>query len=441
MRLIVKMMKRTLYTALICAPLILTGCSQKDKIQLEGDREFVFLNRDALRVDPDAQKIKVSLPPAVVNDSWNQASGSADHAIDPVALGVHPKQVWQTTIGGGSDQERRLINGPVAAEDKVFAMEVEGRVTAMSLENGEILWEQDTSPEHGMTQPISGGLCYDAGALYVTTAGAEVLKLDVKDGSILWRTSVSAPVRSAPTVVDGRVYVVSVNNQLEVFRTEDGSILWSHNGITESAGLLGGAKVAVQSGTVVVPYTSGEVFALRSDTGYPLWSETLSVFNRVDSVSSLAHIKARPVIDQGFVVLMSHAGRITALRLRDGKSVWSKDVGGTRTPAVSGGFIFFLTNDQDLACMTLKEGRIVWIKSLPQPLREEKATTTLWAGPILAEGRLVLGGSNGDALFISPEDGHVIEKITLPAGTLLSPIIVKNTLLFMLEDGSVAAFR
>lgn len=435
-------MKQNLFLALLVAsPFFLQGCSQKDKVHLEGKRELVFLNHDLLKVDPESAKVKVSLREAVVNDTWNQASGSADHAIDPVLLTDHPKQVWQTSVGGGTTQERRLINGPIAAEDKVFAMDVDGRVTALSLKTGEILWEQDTAPEHGMTQPISGGLCYDAGFVYATTAGAEILKLDAKEGSIKWRSAVSAPVRSAPTVVDGHLYVVSINNQLEVFKIEDGTPVWTHSGITEAAGLLGGAKVAVQGGTVVVPYTSGEVFALRSDNGYTLWNEMLSVFNRVDSVSSLAHIKARPVIDQGLVVLLSHAGRITALQLRDGRSVWSKDVGGTRTPAVSGGFIFFVTNDQDLVCMTLKEGRIVWIKSLPQAPAGEKAATTLWAGPILANNRLVLGGSNGDAVFVSPEDGRILETLKLPAGTLLSPIIVKETLIFMLEDGSVVAFH
>lgn len=435
-------MKRNLLLALLMAsPFLLSGCGQKDKVHLEGKRELVFLNHDLLKVDPEASKIKVTLPEATVNDAWNQASGSADHAVDPVLLGESPKQVWQTSIGSGTTQERRLINGPIAAEDKVFAMDVEGHVSALSLSTGEVLWEQDTAPEHGMTQPISGGLCYDDGFLYATTAGAEILKLNAKDGSIKWRSPVSAPVRSAPTVVDGRAYVVSINNQLEVFKTENGDPIWTHSGITEAAGLLGGAKVAVQGGTVIVPYTSGEVFALRADNGYALWNEMLSVFNRVDSVSSLAHIKARPVIDQGLVVLMSHAGRITALQLRDGRSAWSKDVGGIRTPAVSGGFIFFVTNDQDLVCMTLKDGRIVWIKQLPQAPEGEKAPTTLWSGPVLANNRLVLGGSNGIAILVSPEDGRILETLKLPEGTLLSPILVKETLIFMLEDASVVAFR
>jgi outer membrane protein assembly factor BamB len=425
----------------ILAPIALFGCGQKDKIHLEGERESVFLNADLIKVDAGAEKTSISLPAPILNDAWDQASGSADHAVDPVQLKDRPVLLWETSIGGGSGQEKRLINAPVAAEDKVFAMDVEGRVSALNLNSGALIWEMDSSPAHGMTQPISGGLCYHEGSLYVTTAGAELIKLDAKTGAVLWKATVSAPVRASPTVIDGRIFVVSINNQLEVFSEDSGTILWSHHGITEAAGLLGGAKVAVQGGAVVVPYTSGEVFALRADTGYPLWNEMLSVFNRVDSVSSLAHIKARPVIDQGLVVLMSHAGRITALQLRDGKALWSKDVGGTRTPAVSGGFIFFVTNDQDLVCMTLKEGRILWIKQLPQYKKEEKLSNVLWAGPILAGNRLVLSGSNGDAIFVSTQDGQVMETLKLPSGTLLSPIIVKETLIFMLEDGTVVAYR
>ena len=49
--------------------------------------------------------------------------------------------------------------------------------------------------------------------------------------------------------------------------TDDGRKLWSHNGIPETAGLLGGASPAVEGEIVVVAYSSGELFALRVENG------------------------------------------------------------------------------------------------------------------------------------------------------------------------------
>src|SRR5690606_16073309 len=160
---------------------------------------------------------------------------------------------------------------------------------------------------------FGGGLAYDQEKIYAATAHAEILSIDAKTGKILWRFPTSAPVRSAPTVIDGRVFVITINNQLEVFNANDGQILWTHTGITESAGLLGGARPAVQTVVIVAPYSSGEVFALRIENGYPLWSETLQANKQLDSVSALSHIKARPIIDKNMVFLVSHSGRISAL--------------------------------------------------------------------------------------------------------------------------------
>ncbi|HAD25462.1 MAG TPA: pyrrolo-quinoline quinone, partial [Alphaproteobacteria bacterium] len=47
------------------------------------------------------------------------------------------------------------------------------------------------------------------------------------------------------------------DNQLYVLAADDGRILWTHQGLVESAGVLGSAAPAVSGDTVVVPFTSG----------------------------------------------------------------------------------------------------------------------------------------------------------------------------------------
>ena len=103
--------------------------------------------------------------------------------------------------------------------------------------------------------------------LYASTGYAQVLALDPADGKVIWRSGVGAPVRSAPTVADGRVFAVTVENELVVLAADDGRRLWTHNGIPETAGLLGGASPAVEGEVVVAAYSSGEIFALTVETG------------------------------------------------------------------------------------------------------------------------------------------------------------------------------
>ena len=96
--------------------------------------------------------------------------------------------------------------------------------------------------------------------------------LDAESGKIVWRTPLTAPVRAAPTVAGDRVFITTVDNQLIALAAEDGKKIWDHSGISETAGLLGGASAAVDSGTVIAAYSSGELFALRADTGRVAWA-------------------------------------------------------------------------------------------------------------------------------------------------------------------------
>ena len=66
---------------------------------------------------------------------------------------------------------------------------------------------------------------------------------------------------------------------------EDGRRLWSHNGIPETAGLLGGASPAVEGEVVVVAYSSGELFALRVENGRAVWSDNLAAARNVNAIA------------------------------------------------------------------------------------------------------------------------------------------------------------
>ena len=62
---------------------------------------------------------------------------------------------------------------------------------------------------------MAAGRAFWNDRLYVATGYAQVLALDPADGKVIWRQNVGAPVHSAPTVADGRVFVVTVENELE----------------------------------------------------------------------------------------------------------------------------------------------------------------------------------------------------------------------------------
>ncbi len=422
---------------------LLAACSnKKDQLPLKGERESVLLSFETIRVDSSLRGRDVVVSSALENSAWAHPSGIASHAQPPVLGPVEPKLVWKTSVGEGSGSQRRLLSGPVAQEGIVYTIDAEGTVTATSLENGDILWKTGTVPESGYTQPFGGGVCVEGDAVYVATAHAEVLSLDAKSGAIHWRHHTSGPVRTAPTVKDGRVFVVTVSNTCEAYGAQTGELLWTHAGIIETAGLLGAASPAIAENVVIAPYSSGEIYALRADNGFPLWSESLTVSGRLDPLASLSHIKARPIISQGKVFITAHSGRLAAIDLKSGQLLWHADFGGIRSPALSGGFLFVLTNDSKLVAVQQNDGRVAWVQQLPRYVNEKEAKEKiLWAGPILVNDQLLLSGSNGKALFVNVKDGARTREFDLDGATTLSPIAVQKTLLFLTDSAKLTAYR
>lgn len=420
---------------------VLVGCSSKNKEPLEGDREHIFLQEDVLKPEGGKPNQAVSVPTAQILNAWPMASATENHALDPIRLGGPLKTVWSQSIGTGSASDARLINGPVAAEGKVFTVDTSGVVRAFSIKDGEKLWSTDSTPESQATQPFSGGLAYENGFVFCATPAAEVVMIAAKDGKLLKRFPVTAPVRAAPTVKNKHIYVVTINNQLEVINYETGNPVWSHTGMLETAGLLGGASPAIADGVVLVPYTSGEVFALRADNGAVLWSESLANFARLDPVSSMYHIKARPVIKNGYAYLISHGNQMRCINLQTGQAVWERNIGGIRTPAVTGDYLFMVTARQELVCVNRFSGAIQWVTDLNRPeVQGAERANTLWAGPILIDQQLVVTGSNGQVLVLSVKDGSLTQKLSVSSSIALSPIVVQGRLFVLTDSAELVAF-
>jgi outer membrane protein assembly factor BamB len=425
--------------------LVLTACSlfdaDTDKQKLTGERISVLTLDKRLEADPALSQLEIRLPRPVVNNEWPEPGGYPNHVMQHVALGDDLETAWEASIGDGSTRHVRLVASPVAAGDRLFTMDAEALVRAFDRKTGERLWEMDAKPEDAGAS-VGGGVAFGEGRLFVATGYAEVIALDPADGTVIWRQKVVSPLHAAPTVADGRVFVVTVDNELDVLAAADGRKLWSHSGTAEAAGLVGGASPAVEGDVAVVAYSSGEIFALRVENGRELWSDSLAAVRNADAMTSLADIRGRPVIDRGRVFAISHSGRMEAIDLRTGTRAWEQDIGGSETPWVAGDFIYVLTNDSTLVCLTRTDGRVRWIAELPRYQNPEKKKDPLvWTGPVLGGDRLIVIGSDGEAMTYSPYTGELLGRIELSEGAFVPPIIADQTLYVLTDDAELIAMK
>ena len=438
--------------ALLAAPLLalaLTGCDTvgdwfgaAKEPPLPGTRISVLKSGSNLTVDQEVASVAVTLPAAATNADWPQAGGSADHAAGHVSLADSPRQVWSTSIGSGTGSNRALLGTPVVADGKVFAMDAQSRVVALDANSGQKIWSIETQPEKERGEASGGGIAYGEGRLFAGTGYAELISIDPANGSVQWRKRLSGPVRGAPTVQDGRVYILTLDNQLYALSVADGTEQWTHQGILETAGLLGAVSPAATNTLVVAPYSSGELYGLRPETGRVAFQESLSGSQRGGAISSIADIRALPVIDNGIILAVGHAGRMVAIDERIGNRLWEVEIGGIQTPAVAGDFVFVLSNNAELVAMTRKTGQIRWIAQLERfEDPEDRKGPIVWAGPVAAGGRLWLTSSTGQLVGVSPVDGQISVRQSIPSGSTLPPVVANNTLYVLSDNGTLSAHR
>jgi len=130
----------------------------------------------------------------------------------------------QVAVPRGRSELERMVDmdsRPVVVDDAVYVTAFQGRVAALDLLSGDVLWDRDLSSY--------AGVAVDAAAVYVSDAEGFVWALDRFSGNSLWRQAdleqrrVTAPVRLGDYVVvgdeEGMLHWLSVEDGRFVART------------------------------------------------------------------------------------------------------------------------------------------------------------------------------------------------------------------------------
>ncbi len=186
---------------------------------------------------------------------------------------------------------------------------------------------------------VAGGRVY-----FGSSADNKVYCLDAASGRIRWTKITGGPVRLAPAVAGGRVYVGSDDGYVYCLRADDGSVVWQFHAAPEDRRVLGNGRMIslwpVRTGVLVdgpTAYFGAGVFpsegvflyAVDAATGRQLW--------RNDGCGETQQSRVSP---QGYLLasrttLYTPMGRVSPAafdrtdgRLRD-LPFLGKSVGGT----------------------------------------------------------------------------------------------------------------
>ncbi len=264
--------------------------------------------------------------------------GSSDG--DVVALStVDGKELWRVrTIG-------EVIAPPAATEAIVVVRTVDGRLRGLNAADGRELWvTEQTVPRlslRGTAPPVISGdmvICgFDNG---------KVMAVGLADGAVLWEATV-APSRgrtelerlvdidSSVHVVDDDVFVVGFQGRAAMLALDSGQIWWSRDASSDRGLVVGDDAIYVSA-------ADGDVIALNRRDGTPLWTQ--SALHR-RGLSS-------PAIDGSAVVVADFEGYVHWLDAATGDFLGRTDTDGSRVtnaPLTVGDLVIVLTDGGKLS--------------------------------------------------------------------------------------------
>ncbi len=437
--------RRSLLAAL--AP-SLAGCSLWDSVfadtkpRLPGERLAVLPREAAADPDPSLAEVPIALPPPVQNAAWPVPGGRPNNVPGHVAAADTLAIAWRTSIGTGASARRRLLAPPVIAEGRVFTADATGQVAAVDLRDGRTLWRRSVRAEGTRGTLLGVGVAFAEGRVHVASGLAEVVTLAAADGAELWRSPLPSPSRGAITVADGRVIVLTVEGEVVCFDSSRGEQRWLHRGPSEITTLLGAPAPAVDEGFVLVGFPNGDAAALRLDTGRLVWTEGLAGARGRPSIADIAAIRGRPAIDRGRGFLASSGGVTMAIDMRSGRRVWERAIASRESPCVAGDWLFLLSAEEVVIALRRGDGRVKWAAELPRWRDPERRRAPIsWTGPLLAGDRLILAGSLGEAVALSPYTGELLGRQRLGSACSVPPVAADGTVLFLTDNATLVALR
>jgi outer membrane protein assembly factor BamB len=299
-------------------------------------------------------------------------SGGTAASADLVLVGASDGQLFALNPADGKPRWNVRLNGevlapPTISEHLIAVRTVDGKLHALSPQDGHELWVQEQGVPRlslrGTARPIIVGelvLCgFDNG---------KVVAVNMGDGSVLWEATVTPPhgrtelerladIDSAVGVSGHDVYAVGFQGRVAMLALETGQIWWSHE-VSSYRGLT------LDGDTVYVATSDGEVVALRARTGVELWRQKALLHRGLSTVAVMdnalvtgdfqgylhfldketgalaarvqagsARISTQPLVEGDMVVTVSDRGQINAYRVSAARTAPGK--AAAKAPAKS----------------------------------------------------------------------------------------------------------
>lgn len=227
---------------------------------------------------------------------------------DVLAYDENGRLRWNSRISS------EVLGVPQVADGVVMVRSGDGRIAGLDATDGKRVWVYERSTP-ALVVRSHAGVTVQRGVAYAGFAGGKLVAIRVKNGEVLWETSVSQPrgntelerisdITSNPVVDDEQVCAIAFQGRVACFGIAQGSPLWNRE-ISSDKGMTLLRKYLYLSDV------NGSVIVLDKNSGSAMWKND-QLFMR-DTTA--------PAVLRDFVVVGDKEGYLHGLSREDGSYV------------------------------------------------------------------------------------------------------------------------
>lgn len=430
------------FSIIFAALFLLNSCADKDKDYDKSKAISAFANNEILSVDKKLEKINITIPRQQENKSWGGSAALRNQEVENFTktfdkekkfFGKSEKislSVLDTYWSGYKPSyDGRFVFSPAIGDGKIFLLNVSGKLTARDLTTKKEIWKSRIFPKEFLKNYQNPKIFFSKGKIFAIAGTNRIIAASATDGKIIWSKDISSIPISTPVSDGNLVYVSTNDNKTYAFKEAGGELVFVHSGIVKQTAIFGAADPVIYKNSLLISYSSGEIYCLNKSTGAEIWSQNLNLNKAVTSDFYLNDIDATPIVKKDVVYAIGNGGLMIAADAKTGNILWKKEVAGLSDFWFAGDFLFVINNDNKLLSIHAKTGGIKWISQLPYLAKKNKPETKIiYNSVIMAGDKLLILDTNGEILIASPFNGEIEKTIKVGKEIYNSLAIVENVI-------------
>jgi outer membrane protein assembly factor BamB len=309
---------------------------------------------------------------------------------------VSLRREWSVSVGNGQGDNYTRLE-PAIDGNTVYAASENGRIVAVNLANGNVLWRQR------LDVSVSGGVGAGDGLVMLGTQDAQVIVLSQEDGTELWRGNVSSEVLAAPQTNGDIVVAQTVDSKLIALDVESGEQRWIYETTQPPLTLRGTSKPLITSaGSVVAGFSNGTLISVNASDGVYNWEERVAVPEGRYDIDRVIDVDGNLLLDGNRVLAASYQGNLMAFDALTGRIVWGTEASSYHGMDIGFGNIYYSDDRSHLVAVRNNSEDEAW--------RNEDLQYRQITAPKAFNNYIAVGDFEGYVHLISQINGSIVGR-------------------------------